>query len=157
MVNSPWISSWIGLSIDFSQQHLQTMDQGAAQAMPMVMKWFSMPMVWNSIGRALESMKLEILDERRRKTAAYKRGYIDKTSWTFKWFTRKWLHRNFEENVFGTPFFESRCPTYFSLHFCASIFVKKNGGSRIQPPETHPPKCYFFREWARNLGFVKEL
>jgi len=68
------------LSIDFSQQHLQTMDQGAAQAMPMVMKWFSMPMVWNSIGRALESMKLEILDERRRKTAAYKRGYIDKTS-----------------------------------------------------------------------------
>lgn len=56
------------------------MDQGAAQAMPMVMKWFSMPMVWNSIGRALESMKLEILDERRRKTAAYKRGYIDKTS-----------------------------------------------------------------------------
>lgn len=33
--------------------------------MPMVMKWFSMPMVWNSIGRALEAMKPEILDERR--------------------------------------------------------------------------------------------
>lgn len=139
MVNSPWISSWIGLSIDFSQQHLQTMDQGAAQAMPMVMKWFSMPMVWNSIGRALESMKLEILDERRRKTAAYKRGYIDKTSWTFKWFTRKWLHRNFEENVFGTPFLNLGVLHIFHFIFALQYLSKRMGGAGYNLQKHIPP------------------
>lgn len=55
------------------------------------------------------------------------------------------------------PFLNLGVLHIFHFIFALQYLSKRMGGAGYNLQKHIPPKCYFFREWARNLGFVKEL